>query len=123
MTSTTSAVSQGFGAATARTLGLLESMLTGLQGTPYDTDLLDQTDRLHLSSTAQLAACRGWHVISDHPPVEAVSASFDTLSSDLADAHQQLVEHVTGLDTVEVLQFVDAVGTLCREMRRCVERH
>ncbi len=124
MMSTITAVSPEFESSAARAVGMLGSVSAHLQGM-WDTaeDLLDQTDLLYLSSMAQLAACRGWHFISDDAPVDVAVNSVDDVADELALAHHLLVEHVTGLDTFEVLQFVDEVGALCREMRRYVERH
>ncbi len=124
MISTIAAVSPEFESAAAHAVGMLESASGLLQGRWDATDdLLDQTDLLYLSSMAQLAACRGWHFISEGSPVDVAVISVDELADKLAAAHHLLVEHVTGLDTFEVLQFVDEVGALCQGMRRYVQRH
>jgi len=128
MISTIAAVSPEFESAAARVVWILDSASRHLQGKWDATeDLLDQTDLLYLSSMAQLVACRGWHFISDDTAVDvAVDVavnSVEELADKLAVAHLLLIDHVTGLDTFEVLQFVDEVGALCREMRRYVERH
>lgn len=124
MISTITPVSAEFEFSAARAVGMLGSVSAHLQGMWDATkDQLDQTDLLYLSSMAQLAACRGLHFISDETPVGAAVSSVDDVADELALAHHLLVEHVTGLDTFQVLQFVDEVGTLCLEMRRYVERH
>lgn len=101
MPSTIAAMSTEFEPAAARAVGVLSCASAHLQDIWNETaDLRDQSDLLYLSSVAQLAACRGWHFISDDMSPELSIADVDHLVDELVAAHNLLIDHVTGLDRV-----------------------
>lgn len=118
------AQSPGFEAAAALAVGTLDSAFAQLQHEcSAAEDLRDRTDLMYLTSMAQLAACRGRHFIGAPTTVDETLIRPAEIVSALTAAHILLISCVKGLDSFEVLQFVDEVGTLCRQMRRHDQRH
>ncbi len=79
---------------------------------------------MYLCGLALLTHHRGRHIVEDIPAeydIDEDTAS--DLTRRLVAAYEHLIEHTSGLDPFFVLEFVDDVGTLCREVKRYVERH
>jgi hypothetical protein len=124
MTSTVSAASPEFQHAARQAVGLLESVYRRLQRMAEEAD--DQAarnDLFYLSSMAMMAGYRGAHFVGEGVDLDrSVDETSDPVDQAVS-AHKLLVEHTSGLDSFEVLEFVGEVGALCVELRLYGKRH
>jgi hypothetical protein len=86
-------------------------------------DLADRNDLFYLSSMAMLAGYRGARFVGEGIDLDrSVDETGDPVDQAVS-AHKLLVEHTSGLDPFQVLEFVGEVGALCVELRLYGKRH
>ncbi|WP_396042322.1 hypothetical protein [Aeromicrobium sp. UC242_57] len=85
-------------------------------------EVADELAVLRLRTIVEFASLRACHLI---PHIDVQLAPFDSadLLSRLEDVHERLLPLVSRNPSVDMLMFIEDVGTVGRELRRYVQSH
>lgn len=125
MSPTTFTTSPQFDQAAVNAIGSLWAARTQLTRMRTDAhEVEDEHELMHLCSLALLADQRGRHFVDDCPEEAGGEHTHcQDLVGLLNSSHDQLIAQTSGLEPLNVLEFVNEVGALCRGVRRYVHRH